>query len=73
MEKIEQKKEQLIYESWPHAFLHSETTKHCIEAAVRSYVTRRVIDGDKTKLSTITAITTVSVHCGLWNIKIVLC
>ncbi|MPC20912.1 THO complex subunit 1 [Portunus trituberculatus] len=39
----------------------SETTKHCIEAAVRSYVTRRVIDGDKTDLSTITAITTVCI------------
>ncbi|KAK8399992.1 hypothetical protein O3P69_002993 [Scylla paramamosain] len=39
----------------------SETTKHCIEAAVRSYVTRRVIDGDKTNLSTITAITTVCI------------
>ncbi|KAG0719412.1 THO complex subunit 1 [Chionoecetes opilio] len=39
----------------------SETTKHCIEAAVRSYVTRRVIDGDKTELITITSITSVCI------------
>lgn len=39
----------------------SETTKHCIEAAIRSYVTRKVIDGDKTDLTTITAITTICI------------
>ncbi|KAK3886475.1 hypothetical protein Pcinc_009346 [Petrolisthes cinctipes] len=40
----------------------SETAKHCMEAAVRSYVTRKLVDGANTNLGNITAITTVSIE-----------
>ncbi|XP_045612877.1 THO complex subunit 1 isoform X2 [Procambarus clarkii] len=39
----------------------TETTKHCVEAAIRNYVTKKVIDGEATDLATITAITSVCI------------
>ncbi|XP_071543849.1 THO complex subunit 1 isoform X3 [Panulirus ornatus] len=40
----------------------SETTKHCVEAAIRNYVTKKVIDGVATKLTTVTALTSVCIE-----------
>ncbi|XP_069952877.1 THO complex subunit 1 isoform X2 [Cherax quadricarinatus] len=40
----------------------SETTKHCVEAAIRNYVTKKVIDGETTELATVTAITSVCIE-----------
>ncbi|KAG7164757.1 THO complex subunit 1-like, partial [Homarus americanus] len=39
-----------------------EATKHCVEAAIRNYVTKKVIDGEATQLATVTAITTVCIE-----------
>lgn len=38
-----------------------ETTKHCIEAAVRNYVTKTIIHGEKTDLDAVTAVTMVCI------------
>lgn len=40
---------------------YSETTKHCVESAVRNYVTKTVINGELTEIDTIKAVTSVSV------------
>lgn len=43
-----------------YIFPHSETTKHCVESAVRNYVTKTVINGELTEIDTIKAVTSVS-------------
>ncbi|XP_064117080.1 THO complex subunit 1-like [Macrobrachium nipponense] len=39
-----------------------ETTKHCIEVAVRNYVTKKIIQGEKTNLGAIRAVTLICIE-----------
>lgn len=40
----------------------NETTKHCVESAVRNYVTKTVINGELTEIDTIKAVTSICIE-----------